>query len=91
LWKAAQIALNTETNTREFARNRFWQENGLTERRLIASGPPPTCKICIRIFGAGIVDYAYTRRNPLPAHVNCPHWYQLYRKPKVDTAKAWMG
>lgn len=90
-WKAAQIALNTETNTREFARLRFWQENGLTDRRFIATGSPPTCEICIAIFGAGIVDFAYTQRHPLPAHPNCPHWYKLYRKARLNDATAWVG
>lgn len=91
IWKSAQVALNTETNTREYARKRFWEMNGLTERKFIATGVTPTCKICIRIFAAGVVGWDYVKRNPLPAHINCPHFYKIVHKPKVDCATVWIG
>ncbi len=91
VWKSAQIALNTETQTREYARRRFWEMNKLTERKFIATGVTPTCKICVRIFAAGVVGWDYVRRNPLPAHINCPHYYKLVHKPKVDCKTLWVG
>jgi hypothetical protein len=90
-WKDASIALNSEMQTIQYAKSRFWQNNGLRGDRFAAGGPAPTCKICIRIFGAGVVTYAYTQRHPFPAHVNCPHSYVRVGRAKVPLDQLWIG
>lgn len=91
VWKNASIALNTEQQTVQYAKSRFWQNNGLRGDRFVATGPSPTCKICIRIFAAGTVTYAYTQRHPFPAHVNCPHSYRRIGRTRVPLSELWIG
>lgn len=91
VWKDASIALNTEMQTVQYAKSRFWQNNGLRGERFIASGPAAVCKVCIKIFAAGAVDYAYTQRYPFPSHVNCPHTYRKVGRARVPLDELWVG
>jgi hypothetical protein len=91
VWKDAQIALNTEQSTIRYAKEQFWKQNKLLGVRFVASGPAAVCKVCIRIFAAGVVDYRYTQRHPLPAHINCPHTYETLTLEKRACAEIWVG
>jgi hypothetical protein len=90
-WKSLQIGLNTDSTVRQFAQQRFYEMNPQLAQRFAAFGVPPVCKICIRIFAAGVVDFSYTQRNPLPAHIFCPHLYQPVAPAKAECAKLWLG
>jgi hypothetical protein len=91
VWKSLQIGLNTDSTARQLAHRRFYEMNAGLAQRFAAFGVPPVCKICIRIFAAGVVDFAYTQRNPLPAHIFCPHLYQPVAPAKAECAKLWLG
>lgn len=89
-YKLDSIALNTMTAARKYAQERFVEQNGIAGR-WVFTGPPPVCKVCIRIKALGVVSLAVSLTNPLPAHVNCPHtWSQVIPK-KIDCAEAWTG
>lgn len=78
-WKSRQIARQTEFTTVEYAKDRFWQMNGLRGGKFVMAGPPPVCATCVQYFAAGVVDQVYVDRHPLPAHIGCPHTWQLIR------------
>lgn len=90
-WKSYQISLNTDSSARQYAQQRFYTMNANLAKRFVASGPPPVCKICIRIFAAGVVDFAYTQFAPLPAHISCPHLYKVVAPTKVSCDQLWLG
>lgn len=90
-WKSPQIALNTETVTREYARSRFRDMNLTADQRYIFTGPAPTCKKCVRQFAAGVVTLAHTRRFPCPIHINCPHQWKPATRTRLDCATIWVG
>jgi hypothetical protein len=85
------IGLNTDSNARERAFQRFYQMNAQIRRQFVAAGPPAVCVICLRIFASGIVDFEFTQRRPLPAHYACPHFYRSVAPQKVDCAKLWVS
>lgn len=92
-YKIPSISLNTLTAAREYAQTRFVEENNIRGKwRLV--GPPPVCKVCMRIAALGAVDWAVTQkpRNKLPSHVNCPHqWAQLIPKKIECGPDTWTG
>lgn len=90
VWKNYQIALQTDTTARQYAFSRFYAMNQIAQA-FVAGGPPPTCKICIRLFAVGVVDYAYTQQHGFPAHVNCPHSWRTVAPVKVECSKLWLG
>lgn len=73
-FKVASISLNTMTQARAYAQDRFIRENNI-KGRFAPVGPPPVCKICIRIFAKGPLTWEECMKpaNFLPAHVHCPH------------------
>lgn len=80
--KAPSISLNTMTQARQYAQDRFTRENNIGGKWVFA-GPPPVCKDCVRIKGYGPQTFEETQkpRKRLPAHVSCPHrWAQLIPK-----------
>ncbi len=89
--KIYSIGLNTDTAARQYAFKRFYEMNAQIPRQFVAAGPPAVCKICIRIFAAGIVDLAYTQKHPFPAHYNCPHVYRAVAPAKVECATLWVS
>lgn len=89
--KLYAIGLNTDTNAREYAFQRFYMENAALARRFVAAGPPAVCEKCITIFAAGVVDFAYTQSHPFPQHYLCPHWYQAVAPAKAECATLWLG
>lgn len=91
LWKVYQISLATDSNARQYAFTRFYAMNNQIARMFVASGPPAVCKICMRLFAAGLVDYEFTQRNGFPAHINCPHLWAAAAPVKVECAKLWVG
>ena len=91
LWKAAQIAITTETVVRAYAQRRFREMNYSGGERFVFSGPPPTCERCVKLFAAGIVTADYIRKHPTPVHIACPHGWKVTRPPKLDCADVWLG
>lgn len=89
--KIWSIGLNTDGNARQAAFTRFYQMNAQIRRQFVAAGPPAVCKICIRIFAAGIVDFEYTQAHPFPAHYNCPHFYRSVAPARVECDKLWVS
>lgn len=90
-YKTYQIALQTDSSARYYAQQQFYLNNRLIAKRFVASGPPPVCKICIRIFAAGVVDFAYTQRQSLPAHIGCPHLWRVLSPVQVACEALWLG
>lgn len=91
-YKVQSISLNTMTAAREYAKDRFITENGI-EGKFVLTGPPPVCKLCIRIKGLGPITYKQTRlpRNRLPQHAGCPHTYGQLIPKKITCETAWTG
>lgn len=89
--KTLTIALNTDGTARQFARERFYQMNVDLSKWFTASGPPPTCRLCIAIFAAGIVSFAYTQAHPFPRHQNCPHLYRAVAPTRAECGRLWLG
>lgn len=90
-WKNLTIGLNTDGTARYLATTRFYEMNASLSRSFVASGPPATCKICIRIFAAGVVTRDYVSRHPLPAHLNCPHFYRSAAPVRAQCGSLWLG
>lgn len=91
LYKIPSISLNTLTAAREYAQTRFVRENGI-QGKWIFTGPPPVCKVCIRIKALGAVTFETTQKRRLPAHVSCPHrWSQLVPKKIECGDNTWTG
>ncbi len=89
-WKNAQIALVTDTTTREYTKSRFRAMNLIAPRFLFV-GPPPTCQECVSQFAAGEVDQAHVRRYPCPRHIGCPHTWKVVSRHRIDCADIWVG
>ena len=88
--KVPSIALNTAQAIREYAQQRFREENGI-EGRFLFVGPPPVCEKCMRLKALGVVSEAEAQRYGNSQHVGCPHeWQQLIARP-IDCAEAWTG
>lgn len=90
-WKLPQIAVTTETQTAEYAKQRFNAMNLDGAQKYVFSGPPTTCEDCTRRFAAGVVDRAYTRRYPCPRHPGCPHTWEVLNKPRLRCEELWLG
>lgn len=91
-YKTASISLNTMTAARAYAQDRFIRENGITGRFAMV-GPPPVCKICIRIKAKGPLTWEECQKpeNFLPAHVGCPHKRAALVIKPINCAEAWTG
>ncbi len=89
-YKVPSISLNTMTQARKYAKDEFRSRN-VKGGKYILVGPPPVCKLCIRIKALGAVDVATTKRRPLPAHGGCPHDYEALTLGKFDCEEAWTG
>ena len=88
--KLPSIALNTAQAIREYAQQRFRQENGI-EGRFLFVGPPPVCKKCLRLRALGLVSEAAARRYGNSQHGGCPHeWEQVIAR-KIECETAWTG
>lgn len=90
-WKVWQIALATDSNAREYAFQQFYKHNQDIAKRFAASGPPAVCKICLRLFAAGVVDFMFTQLNPFPAHIGCPHTWKAVAPARVSCEALWLG
>lgn len=92
-WKSRQIATQTEMSTWAYARERYYQENGMRGGYYMLEGPPPVCGDCVRLYGAGTVDQEFVQRNPAPVHINCPHLWALVRTPGLapSPSELWVG
>jgi hypothetical protein len=90
--KSASIALNTMAATRSYAQDRFIRENNI-KGRFAPVGPPPVCKICMRIFAKGPLTWEECQKkdNKFPAHANCPHRHQALVITPINCAEAWTG
>ena len=91
--KAPTIALNTMADARAYAQDRFIRENGLTKQRYAPVGPPPVCKICVRIFAKGPLPWEECQKkiNFVPAHSRCPHTRAALVPKKLDCSTVWRG
>lgn len=90
-YKSLQIGLNTDSTARRFAQERFYTENKALAQKFVASGPPAVCEICLNIFAAGVVNFDYTRKHPLPAHIFCPHTYKSIAPVRASCEAIWLG
>lgn len=91
-FKLPSIALNTMTQVRAYAQDRFIRENGI-KGPFAMVGPPPVCKICIRIKAKGPLPWERCQKpeNYLPAHVGCPHKWESLVPIRIDCETAWTG
>jgi len=90
-WKDRQIANMNRGSARQYAQERFAQENRVSALYVFA-GPPPRESECAGHFRAGRVTSEYVRRNPTPIHINCPHTWQPVRSRSLqDIDTLWTG
>lgn len=89
-YKINQIGLNTAIQARDYAAQRFRDENGI-EGRFLFAGPPPVCKKCMRLKAKGLVSAAEAKRYGSQQHINCPHAWQAVTLGKVDCETVWTG
>lgn len=54
-------------------------------------GAAPVCKICVRLFGLGHVDFATMQSNPAPVHINCGHWWEEVSPKRIACNEIWVG
>lgn len=91
-WKDRQIATMNRGNARSYAQQRFNAENEVGESLYLAEGPPPRERICANIMAAGLVNREFVERNPLPAHIGCPHNYAVQvTRIGVPVNQIWVG
>lgn len=90
-WKVYSISLNTDGTARQYAFERFYAQNPTLTRSFVAGGPPAVCDVCLNIFAMGIVDLAFVQANPLPAHINCPHYYVNAAATPARCETLWLG
>ncbi len=77
-WKDPQISIKTEYTIVGYAKDRFYQENGMRGGLYKLVGPPPVCDECIDHMAMGVVGQEYVDRNPAPFHLKCTHtWQQI--------------
>jgi hypothetical protein len=90
-WKLPLIAITTDATTAEYARRRFEKMNYGGGLRYVFAGGVAVCRVCASLFAAGIVDEAFMRRHPLPAHPGCPHQWQVVNRPRMRCDELWLG
>lgn len=91
-WHSPATAAHIVQTTREYAKDRFREMNGIRPRGFVLAGPPPVCPVCIEAQGAGVVDLAYTRRVPMPAHFRCQHeWEEVSAGRRLKPSELWLG
>lgn len=91
-WHPQQVAGNTVQRTREYAKERFMEMNGIRPKGYTLAGPVPVCDECIAADRAGVVDEAYIRRHPMPAHPGCDHeWEELPGAKAPALRNLWLG
>jgi len=92
-WKSRQIAVTTEFSTWAYARERYYEMNGMRGGRYVFDGPPPVCGDCVELFAAGVVDQAFIRKHPAPVHIGCPHLWAAVRTPGLAPrlSELWVG
>lgn len=91
-YKGQQIALNTAATTRQYAQQRFRQENAI-QGKYVFAGPPPVCEKCSRLKAMGAVTIEVVNRYGNAQHPNCPHEWTPIRgiKGGIDCETAWAG
>lgn len=89
-YKAPSIALNTMTAARQYAAQRFREENNVTGR-MVFVGPPPVCKRCLRLKALGPVSVEQARAYGDSQHPNCPHSWEQLIPTAIDCENAWTG
>lgn len=84
VFKSQSISLNTMTQARKYAQDRFIRENNIGGRFSMV-GPPAVCKDCVRIKSYGPQTFEETQKpnKRLPSHVNCPHRWQALTPKKI--------
>lgn len=91
-FKVPSISLNTMTQVRVYAQDRFLTENNI-EGKFAFVGPPPVCRICIRAKGRSPITRAQMKQahNKAPFHVGCPHRWDVLVTVKIDCESVWTG
>lgn len=90
-WKLPSIALNTAQAIRQYAQQRFRDENGISGR-YIFTGPAPVCSVCISRKALGVVTLEMTKKYPFPAHPGCVHsWSEITPKKIPCDETTWTG
>lgn len=91
-FKVPSISLNTMTQARAYAEDRFIRENKI-KGRFAPVGPPPVCKLCIRVFALGPLTWEECQkpRNKFPQHPGCPHKHAAMVITPINCAEAWTG
>lgn len=91
-WKQAQIALNTDTTTTEYARRRWFEENFDSGLKWRMVGGAAVCKDCISIMAKGTLTQQFVDSHPCPRHYNCIHAYApINPRRRADRDTVWMG
>lgn len=90
--KSITIAINNAQKGYWYGQEQFILKNGLAiSSKWRFAGVPPICPICVRLFGLGHVDFATAQSNPLPAHVNCPHYWEEVNPKNLGCEGLWLG
>lgn len=91
LYKVPSISLNTMVKAREYAAQRFRDENNIqTKMRFV--GPPPVCKKCLQLKGLGLVTVAAAKKYGDSQHPSCPHRWEAVIPTKIKCGdETWTG
>lgn len=65
--------------------------NNQLKTKYAFSGAPPICPICVRLYGAGHVDYQTMATNSAPVHPNCPHFWVSVNTYQIPCSEIWTG
>jgi len=90
-WKLAQISVNTETTTRQYARDQFARKNNLEGGKWKFVGPAPVCAQCARLYGMGYVSRKVVDRYGHQQHIGCVHEFVEVKPEKLDCGDLWLG
>ena len=91
VWKDRQISLNNVQDTRQYAIDRFNEENPGRKAYRYGGPNPAECEDCQRHFIQGIVNQAYVDRHPQPQHPNCAHEWMLVSTSLINPQVVWTG
>lgn len=92
-WKSKQISLWNQMQWQDRATADFLSHNPQINKGRARVEPRgrAVCKVCQYWVGRGWVDLSETRKQTWPAHLNCPHYWDMHYQGKVKCDELWLG
>jgi len=92
-WKSKQISLWNQMKWQDRATRDFMQHNpqALKGWAKVEPSGRAVCDVCQYWVNRGKVSIDETRKQEWPAHLNCPHYWDVHYTGKVDCKELWLG